>query len=269
MRKLLGKASDGHPEGFELKKADILLEHTRRTFWGWLTRLGTRNYWNHTLMVHDVQDMGQGYLKITVLDPRMNQILIKDVADYFKGLRDYDVGVRRLEQEWFQSDGDAEGRRYLTLVANAALEQTDIKHDSRLVWKMVREAIIVYRFLFQKAVRPKSKKGRKPVRRPLNANAYSCSGFLQWSYYQGTARMVAEGKLAAARLQDVILDPRLGEEASDYDLLSITPAALAKSDKLSWKYLIKDGLVWAVSSEEDVEAVLKAAKSSESPDSRV
>ena len=60
------------------------------------------------------------------------------------------------------------------------------------------------------------------------------------------------------RLKDVIFNPLLVELITQHDLLSTTPADLAGSDNLSWKYVIKDGAVWEVSSEEEVSAILNS-----------
>lgn len=265
MQKLLGNATNGLVEGFRLRKADILLEHTRNSFWGRLIRIGTGNYWNHTLMVYDVEDTPEGYQKILVVDPRMSEINIRNLTEYFKGLDNYDVGVKRLEEEWFQNDGEAGNLRYRAAVASMAINETGTRNDSRAasrtLHKIIREFIIAYRFLLQKITPPKSgRKHARLVRRPLSTDVYSCSGFIQWSYYNGVAQIIAQSNPDILKLQAVIFDPRLGVEAADYDLLSITPASLAKTDKLSWKYIIKNRVIWEVSSEEDVNSVLKPGK---------
>ncbi len=60
------------------------------------------------------------------------------------------------------------------------------------------------------------------------------------------------------RLKDVVFNSRLIGLVTQHDLLSTTPADLARSDKLSWKYIVKDGVVWEVSSEEEVSSILKS-----------
>ncbi len=62
------------------------------------------------------------------------------------------------------------------------------------------------------------------------------------------------------KLQDVIFNPRLVEQVTQHDLLSITPVDLARSDNLSWKYVVKDGVAWEVSNEEEVNTILKSGK---------
>jgi hypothetical protein len=90
-------------------------------------------------------------------------------------------------------------------------------------------------------------------------SAYGCGGFVQWSYYEGVSRTLEESE-DKTKLQDVIFNPRLVMPVIQDDLLATTPADLAKSDKLSWKYIVKDGVVWEISSEEEVSSILKSGK---------
>jgi hypothetical protein len=93
----------------------------------------------------------------------------------------------------------------------------------------------------------------------LKISAYGCGGFVQWCYYQGVTWILRKSQDTTS-LDDVIFNPRLVEPVTQRDLLSTTPADLAGSDKLSWKYIIKDGAVWEVSSKEEVSSILKSGK---------
>ena len=57
--------------------------------------------------------------------------------------------------------------------------------------------------------------------------------------------------------QDVIFNPEIGQDDSEEVLLSTTPADLANSDKLTWKYIVKNGVAWEINRREDVDSVLK------------
>ena len=64
-----------------------------------------------------------------------------------------------------------------------------------------------------------------------------------------------------SRLQEVIFNPRIESRvASDYELLSTTPGDLADSNRLSWKYIIKNGIVWEISSVEEANQLCKSGK---------
>jgi cell wall-associated NlpC family hydrolase len=93
----------------------------------------------------------------------------------------------------------------------------------------------------------------------MEINAYICSGFVQWAYYRGVGKVLEEtGDADQTRLREVIFNPEIAQEDSEEVLLSTTPADLANSDKLAWKYLIKDGVVWEVGSGDEVERILRS-----------
>ena len=68
MHKLEGTAMTALVEGGKLKRADILLAHSKRSYWGWLIRLGTRCYWNHAFLIHMVKDPSHGYDETLIID---------------------------------------------------------------------------------------------------------------------------------------------------------------------------------------------------------
>ena len=263
MQKLEGTAMAELVEGNRLKRADILLAHYKGSYWGWLISLGTRCYWNHAFIIYMGRDPDQDYDKALIIDPKMGSIHMDDIAHYFENPNRYDVAVRRVDKEWFQNDGEVGGLPYRQTVCDIALRETADKFDTRLVRigrRTMRQARLVYRFARRRIKYPRpGEKRLSPIAGRLKINAYSCAGFVQWSYYQGVSRVLKESQ-DKTRLQDVIFNARLVEPVMQYDLLSTTPADLARSDNLSWKYVIKDGVVWEVSSEEEVSSIIKPGK---------
>ncbi|MFC1893021.1 hypothetical protein ACFLYR_03150 [Chloroflexota bacterium] len=259
MQKLKGPAMTTLVEGSRLKRADILLAHTKGNFWGWLIRCGTRCYWNHAFIIYMVKDPAQDYDKALIIDPKMGSIHMDNIAHYFENPDQYDVAVRRLEAEWFQKDSEAGGRPYCQTVCDIALRETAEKFDTRLVRylrRTLRQVRLIYRFARRRIkYRRPSKMRSTPITQRLKIRAYSCGGFVQWSYYQGVSRILNPSQ-DESKLQEVIFNPKLVGEVSDYELLSTTPADLARSAKLSWKYVVKDGVVWKVSSEEEVSSII-------------
>ena len=246
-------------ESGRLRGGDILLEHSRGSLWGWLIRRATGNYWNHALMVCTVRDyLSRGYDTTILVDPRMGSIRIDSLAHYLQRLDKYDFAVARLEADWFQDDS---GLRYRTAISDIALREATDRYESRyllrLVRRTIRQAKLAHRFIWQKGRHPKPTRRHLPrITKPLNVKAYSCSGFVQWSYYRGVSRVINAERLDRSRLKEVIFGPQLDREVSDAELLSTTPAGLAKSDTLSWKYLVKGGTVWEVSSRQEVNSIL-------------
>jgi hypothetical protein len=263
MQKLEGAAMTELVEGGKLKRADILLAHSKRSYWGWLIRLGTCCYWNHAFILYMVRDHNQGYDEALIIDPKMGSIHMDNITHYFESPNRYDVAVKRLDKEWFQNDSEVGGLSYCQTVCDIALRETADKFDTRLVRVgrgILRQVRLTYRFARRRIKYPRpSKKQLSSITERLKISAYGCGGFVQWSYHQGVSRILRESE-DKTRLEDVIFNPRLVDSVTQHDLLSTTPADLARSDKLSWKYVVKDGVVWEVSSEEEVSSILETGK---------
>jgi hypothetical protein len=259
MQKLEGTAMTDLVEGGKLKRADILLVHSKGSYWGWLIRLGTRCYWNHAFIVYAVRDPNQGNGEALIIDPRMGSIHMDNITRYFEKPNRYDVAVKRLDKEWFQNDSQLVP--YCQTVCDIALRETADKLDTRLIRVgrgILRQVRLAYRFARRKIKYPRpGKKQLSSITKRLKISAYGCGGFVQWSYHQGVSRIFRESQDKTI-LKDVIFNPRLLEPVTQPDLLSTTPADLAGSDKLSWKYIVKDGVVWEVSREEEVSSILKS-----------
>ncbi len=263
MRKLEGTAMVALVEGGKLRRADILLAHSKGSYWGWLIRLGTRCYWNHACILYMVRDPAQGSDQALVIDPKMGSIHTGDIAHYFENPGRYDVAVKRLDKEWFQNDSEAGGMSYYKAVCEIAQRESSDKFDPRFVRfsrGILRQIRLAYRFVRRKIKYPRPKeKQLSSISQRLKISAYACGGFVQWSYYEGVSRISGEHQ-DEARLKDVIFNPRIAEPVTQHDLLLTTPADLAGSDKLSWKYVIKDGAVWEVSGEGEVNSILQPVK---------
>jgi hypothetical protein len=259
MQKLEGTAIKELVGGGKLKRADILLAHSKGSYWGWLIRLGTRCYWNHAFIIYMVRDPNKGYDEALIIDPRMGIIHLDNVAHYLGNPNRYDVAVKRLDKEWFQNDSKVGGLSYCQIVCDMARREIDDKPFTRIIrvsHGIFRQVRLAYRFLRRRIKYPRlGKKQLSPITKRLKISAYGCGGFIQWAYYNGVSRILEESQ-DRNRLRDVTFNPRLIEPVKQYDLLSVTPADLAMSDKLSWKYVVKDGVVWAVSSKEEVISIL-------------
>jgi hypothetical protein len=260
MQKLEGTAMTALVEGGRLKRADILLAHSKRSYWGWLIRLGTGCYWNHAFILYAVKDPKQGYDEALIIDLRTGSVHMDSIAHYFEYPNRYDVAVKRFDEGWFQNDRELGGISYCRTVCDIARRETTDKFGTRLVRVgrgILRQARLAYRFARRRVRYPRpNKKGLSPITKRLKISAYGCGGFVQWSYHQGVSQILGESQ-GRMGLADVIFNPRLVEPVTQYDLLSTTPADLARSDKLSWKYIIKDGVVWEASSAAEVSSILK------------
>jgi hypothetical protein len=148
-------------------------------------------------------------------------------------------------------------------VRGFALEEIDDKCNHRLILgiarKILRQIILAFIFPWLRRKETSQRRVRMPgIVRRLDVNAYICSGFVQWAYYRGVGKVQEEtGDADSLKLPDVIYNPEVSQDDSEEALLSTTPADLANSDKLTWKYIVKDGIVWEVSSRDDVDSILR------------
>lgn len=245
-----------------LKRVDILLTRSKGSLLGWLIRFGTRSYWNHAAMVYVIRNPRQGYDTTFIIESGGAGIDIHNIGHYLQRPGKFDVGVKRLERDWFQNDSESGGLCFRKRVRGFALSEIDDKYDHKLLIgiarSLARQLILAFIFPWLRARKPEKRRVRLPgIARKLEVNAYICSGFVQWAYYRGVSKVLDEdGSADKIRLQDVIFNPEISHEDSEETLLSTTPADLANSDKLSWKYVVKDGVVWEVGSEADVDLIL-------------
>jgi hypothetical protein len=229
----------------ELQPADILLVHSKNSFWGRLIRWGTHCYWNHALLVYSAADPEQGKESPLVIDAKTSGNIALGRADYYlEQLHKYDLGVRRFDVDWFQqesvtSEGDIRGR-----ICNLAANEVEFKLGSRLgemVDQLFRQATLILRFLRRRLFGPKPPPQLPWNLRLIDFKAFTCGGFVQWCYYKAVTQVIKEQGLDKSKLGDVLFNSKVGDKATPFELLTTTPADLANCRQLSWKYIIKDG----------------------------
>ena len=265
MQKLEGTAMTELVEGDRLKRADILVSRSKGSLLGWLIRFGTGSYWNHALMIYLVRNRDEGYETTFIIESGGSGIDIHSIAHYFERPKKYDVAVKRLEADWLGDDSEEGRLRYFKRVRGFALQEIDDKYNHRLILaiarRILRQLILAFLFPWQRLKKdPEQRRVRVLRVIGLDVNAYICSGFVQWAYCKAMSQILTQGESNDSRLQDIIFNPRLTGEVTENELLSTTPADLANSDKLTWKYIIKDGVVWEVSSKDEVNSILKLGK---------
>lgn len=266
MKQLPATAIRDLVEGDLLKSCDVLLMHTKHSPRAWLIRTGTHSYWNHALMVHVVEDANGGHDRTLIIDPKMSGLEVDEVTYYLQRPERYDAGVKRLEQGWFQNQEESSDQCCRDRVLQLALTKVTENLESGNFWRPVLKALRQIALPFHLGATGSGTANRHGigaarVGKPMDVTAYTCSGFVQWCYYQSVCQIPGESGMDKSRLQEVIFNPHIESQVtSDYQLLSTTPADLAASNKLSWKYIIKDGVVWEVSSGEEVNLICEPVK---------
>ena len=241
--------------GCQLRAADIVLVHTKRSLWGWIIRLGTRCYWNHALMVCSEVDSEQDGRRAFAVDAKTDgHIVVKRVGEYLNRSEKYDVAVKRLDEDWFQDGNWVSRSDFRGRVCSVAVGEVDARIRARLVeviGQTIRQLTVVFRFVRRKLRSVHTSPSLPWSIRPAQLKAFTCGGFVQWCYYKGVAETLPEGDEDQARLKGIVFNPRIRREPTPFELLTTTPADLANCDKLSWKYVIKDGVLQEVSGSED------------------
>ena len=174
--------------------------------------------------------------------------------------------IKRLETDWLDGDSEEGGLRYCRKVRGFALQEIDDKYDHRMIMsiaaRILRQIILAFLFPLQRRKkRAEERRVKVSSFAGIKVNAYICSGFVQWSYYQALSQLLDDvdpDKLN--KLRDVIFNPTFVPGSDEEILLSTTPADIANSEKLTWHYVIKDGVVWQVSSKEEEDAITGEAK---------
>lgn len=260
MKRLPDTAIKDLVEGGLLRSCDILLMHTRRSPRAWLIQHGTHTYWNHALMVHIVKDANTGHDRTLIIDPKMSGLKIDEVSYYLNNPDRYDVGVKRFEHKWFHEASDAAGLCCRDRVLDLALRKVRENQGSVAWWRPVLRFLRHIKLAFhlkQPAAAPGQASEKSSPRKQLDVTAYTCSGFIQWCFYHSVCDVSAEDANYKHRVEDVVFNPRLSTATDDYSLLSTTPGDLARSDKLSWKYVVRNGMVWEVGSGEEANRICK------------
>jgi hypothetical protein len=240
----------------ELRPTDILLVHTRHSFWGWLIRLGTHSYWNHALMICRVGEREQDYDNILAVDAKTDgSIVISKLSDYLKRSDKYDVAVKRLKADWFNNDSQSITMSLRRRICRTAMNEAQYKRRMRLISttnQLIRQFTVIWRFLRRKIYKAYTQPVLPWNIRPAQVKAFTCGGFVQWCYYMGVSRNIKEKEKKQVQLQDVVFNPRIKEEPTPFGLLTTTPADLANCEKLSWEYVIKNGVIQQVLNNDEV-----------------
>ncbi len=259
MADLNTRASRENTTTCRLRAADILLVHAKHNLWSLLIRFGTHCYWNHALMVYSPGDTEQDFGGTLIIDAKTSgTIVLGRLSEYLNRTDKYDIAVKRLEADWFQGEGQTSGLSYSSHICNTALNEVEIKlglHFIEAIDKIIRQFAIIFRF-----IRRKIRKIYIPPNlpwniRPVQVKAFTCGGFVQWCYFKGVSKGIEEKGADQSRLDEVIFNARAKKEPTPFELLTTTPADLANCEELSWKYVIRGGVVREISSSWEVRLI--------------
>ena len=230
----------------ELRPADILLIHTRRSLWGWLIRRGTHCYWNHALMVYSKGETGQDYQDTLVIDAKTDgSIVVRKLSYYISRPDKYDVAVKRLSDGLLDDDGLTD---LISNICKTAANEVQPELTLRLIRvknQIVRQCTVIWRFTRRKLHKACQQPNLPWYVRPSQMKTFTCGGFVQWCYYMGVSSFSEKNQDYRRHQSDVIFNSRIADNPTPFELLTTTPADLANCDKLSWVYVLKHGVKYS------------------------
>ena len=239
-----------------LKRSDVMLARHKKALFSKLIMWGTKSSWSHVTLIFEIPRPESGFENTIVLESGEHGARVTNLRYYLiDHAKEYDVAFKRLESEWFANDD--EGKRIRKGVRDRMLNIIRAEYDMETIFQIAK--MIVRKFLFGLRVRfqgfPQAIESAHEQGRVVPSQFVS-SGFVQYGYYDAIRRSVQRGTLPQERLEEVIFHPHFTPDMDPKKFLATTPQDLAATDKLTWKYFIKGGLVYEVSSNEEVEALI-------------
>ena len=235
-----------------LARGDIVLCRGSSLF-SRLIRWATRSRFSHAALIFLVPHRDDGFDNTFVIEASTGGVDLTDLKHYaIERAKDYQVAIRRLERDWFTED-------IQRLVRGRMLDFIKADYDYATVWTLARHAI--RRIVFGIRVRTQGlERTMRTMRaqRELAPAQFICSGFVQWGFFSTLQTLVKEGKLTSAQFEQVLFKRGLTPDSDTSAVISTTPEDIAQTDKLVWRFAIKDGLVYRVSTAAEVDAIIAA-----------
>jgi hypothetical protein len=237
--------------GDHLRRGDIVLCRGRRGMVSRLVRWATRSHFSHAAMVFLVPARDDGFDRAFLIESVASGVDLTPLAYYVEQESGrYDVAIKRLDAPWFTVDVGRQVRGWMLNLIKAT-------YDYGTVWRLAGHAL--RRLVFGVGARTVGLRRmieRRERRGGRVPGDFICSGFVQYGYYRAIEQLVGRGQLPAACLRAVMFSPALPPEPDEADLVAVTPEDLARAPHLAWKYVIREGLVFAVSSRREAYALL-------------
>lgn len=264
------KPVDEFLAGEFLERADVVLTRRDWDLSSYLIRLATRSPFSHAAMVFTGPQFESGFTDTFVIEAGTGGVDLTNIRDYVSDKSTF-IAIKRLKQPWFDTMKQARVRGILLDRIKGSYNYWAIGRIFKNIW-----------FGVQRQVRGKEKTieaYKQNEWRP--PNDYICSGLVQLGYVEAVIEYIKAGKLPITSLKEVVFHETAASrlpEPEDWqymdedtqrqsaeifqsqnvvELEAVTPDDLARSDKLEWLYLIRNGLVYKVSSYDDVLALTR------------
>jgi hypothetical protein len=257
-------------DGKYLERADVVL--TRRDFnlASWLIRWSTNSPFSHAAMVFTGPQFESGVTNTFVIEAGTSGVDLTDLRDYIADKSTF-LAIKRVKEPWFDEVKQSRVRGVLLDKIKASYDYWAIGHIARTLWFGVQKKVQGEK----RAVESFQQHDWKPP------NEFICSGLVQLGFFEAVMEYIKSNQLPGSALNQVVFHKeaasRLPQTDEDWSYLtpeeakavavtfynqqnaainSVTPEDLASSDRLQWLYFIKNGLVYKVSSYDQVRKLI-------------
>jgi len=206
-----------------------------------LIRLASGGFFSHAAIIFLLPRRHDHLTSTFVLESLFKGVGIANLQTYVSGDRPIEeVGILRLEGDGFSQD-------FFKQTNGILLNEVNKPYDYRRLWRI---ALSTFFGLQQAANRLQ----RRPnIFRRWMPRQFICSGFIQYGLFQ--AAQIKGLDPARVILKNGLTDPTPDE------MLGLTPEDLARSKKISWKYVIRRGWVYEVENYDQAKRIISGARS--------
>jgi hypothetical protein len=256
--------------GKYLERADVVLTRRDWDLSSWAIRWATNSPFSHAAMVFTGPQFESGYSSTFVIESGTKGVDLTNLRDYIADKSAF-LDIKRFKQPWFDEAKQSRVRGLLLDKIKATYNYWAIGKIVRNIW-----------FGVERSVRGDKRTMRSYRERQWDApTEYICSGLVQIGFVEAALEYIKSGQIPPSALNEVVfeseaatrlpekgdwgyLDPEASKTTAvlfrrqNFDALeSVTPEDLAASDKLEWLYFIKNGLVYKVSTYDDVRKLIE------------
>jgi hypothetical protein len=252
--------------GNYLERADVVLTRRNWDFSSWAIRYATNSPFSHAAMVFTGPQFESGYSNTFVIESGTKGVDLTNLRDYIADKSAF-LAIKRFKKDWFDETKQSRVRGLLLDKIKSTYNYWAIVHIVRNLWFGVQQTV-------QNERRGEHRHHERGEGEP--PTEFICSGLVQIGFVEAVLEYIKAGQLPPSTINDVVFEPeaatRLPEKADwayldpeaskttavlfrkqNYEALQwVTPEDLAASDKLEWLYFIKDGLVYKVSTYDEV-----------------
>jgi Permuted papain-like amidase enzyme, YaeF/YiiX, C92 family len=221
-----------------LRIGDIILSRSP-TFTSWLIRFATGSQFSHAALVFVVSKPDDGFNNTFLLESISTGVGLANLRDYIGGRQPQaEIVVLRL-------DGEGLDEAYFKKVRGLMLDHVKSGYDFSRVMRLGLAAAFGMRLGWSKISKGPRRSMQDAIRRTRMRlhkwvpPQFICSGFIQY----GLAKAAELSGLST----DVMLKEGLTRD-NKQGILAVTPEDLARSPRLTWRFVIKSGWVRPVSS---------------------